>query len=147
MVANTAPGRALELFHAGEPLQAIEAAQALLTASSLDNDQAAEMHHLIGACFHQLGQNDDALKYLLLASRLNPLNPTYYNTYGVVLRKSGRLEAAVRSYEFALKYEPNFADCFYNRGNALAELKRKDEAALEFKQCLRLNPTHNNAHH
>ncbi len=147
MDANVAPGRALELFHTGEPQQAIAAAQELLTASSLDTDQAAEMNHLIGACFHQLGQTDEALKYLLLASRLNPLNPTYYNTYGVVLRKSGRLESAIRSYEFAIKYEPNFADCFYNRGNALAELKRKDEASLEFQQCLRLNPTHNNAHH
>ena len=112
MDANVAPGRALELFHSGEPQQAIAAAQELLTASSLDTDQAAEMNHLIGACFHQLGQTDEALKYLLLASRLNPLNPTYYNTYGVVLRKSGRLESAIRSYEFAIKYEPNFADCF-----------------------------------
>ena len=65
----------------------------------------------------------------------------------MILRKAERLEEAVRSYEMVMQLEPNFADVYYNCGNALNELERKDEAVARFKRCLEINPGHASAHH
>ena len=63
------------------------------------------------------------------------------------MRKRDRLEEAVRSYEVVIKLQPDFADVYYNCGNALNELDRKDEAVARFKRCLEINPGHASAHH
>ena len=43
--------------------------------------------------------------------------------------------------------QPDFADVYYNCGNALNELNRKQDAVDQFKRCLEINPTHASAHH
>ena len=70
---------------------------------------------------------------------LEPTKENYLNTYGVILRKNNRMEQAVRSYELVIKLQPDFADVYYNCGNALNELDRKQEA-VKFKKCLEINP-------
>ena len=77
---------------------------------------------------------------------MNPLK-NYLNTYGVILRKNNRTEQAVRSYELVMRIAPNFADVYYNCGNALNELDRKSEAIQRFKTCLEINPKHASAYH
>ena len=71
---------------------------------------------------------------------LKPTKENYLNTYGVILRKNNRIEQAVRSYELVMNIQPNFADVYYNCGNALNELDRKEEAVERFKRCLEINP-------
>ena len=46
-----------------------------------------------------------------------------------------------------INLKPNFADVYYNCGNALNEIGRKDEAVEKFKRCLEINPEHASAHH
>ena len=64
---------------------------------------------------------------------IEPNKENYLNTYGVILRKNNRIEQAVRSYELVIKLQPDFADVYYNCGNALNELDRKEEAVNRFK--------------
>ena len=40
-----------------------------------------------------------------------------------------------------MQMQPNFADVYYNCGNALNELKRTEET-VRFKRCLEINPSH-----
>ena len=105
------------------------------------------MSHLCGACLYQLKKHDEALPYLQRAIRVGGLNPSYLNTYGVVLRKASKPENAVRAYMKATEIDPNFSDAYYNCGNVLSELNKNEDAESQFKKCLELNPTHNNAHH
>ena len=77
------------------------------------------MHHIKAACFYQMGRLDEAEKQIKNAVFIEPLKENYLNTYGVILRKNNRLEQAVRSYELVIKLQPDFADVFYNCGNAL----------------------------
>jgi Tfp pilus assembly protein PilF len=77
----------------------------------------------------------------------DPVNPSYLNTFGVVLRKLKRAEQAVRAYERVAALQPGFADAYYNCGNALSELKRTEQAAEQFRHCLQHNPRHHSAHH
>ena len=138
--------KALELFHQGLFDQALEKAL-FIAPNSLDPSASAEMYHLAGACYFQLGRHEDAVKHLHLALKLYPDNSVFFNTLGVVLRKSKLLEQSVRAYTIATRLDPTFSDAFYNYGNVLSELKLKEEAVPQFLRCIELNPTHNNAHH
>ena len=135
--------QALEFFHQGLVQNALDRASQLLEIPEFE----AEMSHLVGACFHQLMRHQEALPFLRKAIISNPLQSAYLNTYGVVLRKANCLEQSYRSYDKAIELDSDFSDAFYNRGNVLAELERKDQAADSFRRCLDLNPIHNNAHH
>jgi len=134
---------ALDLYNRGEVSQALELAQAQIR----DPAFGAEMAHLAGACSHQLGDSEAALAALTQAIRLAPDNPTYLNTYGVVLRKHKRAEEAVRSYQRALLLQPQFPDCHYNCGNALQDLDRDSEARHHYALCVQQNPNHYSALH
>jgi len=133
----------LAVYHAGRTQEALERALPLLEYADVE----AEMSHMVGACYYQLGQASKGIKYLQRAIRIAPDNPGYFNTLGVVLRKLAKLEQAVRAYSRVTELESTFADAYYNCGNALSELKRKDEAIAKFSLCLQYNPSHNNAHH
>ena len=101
-------------------------------------------YHIEAACLYETGQ----LKQLKSnTSAKEPTKENYLNTYGVILRKNNRIEEAVRSYKLVMKIRPNFADVYYNCGNALNELDRKEEAVESFNRCLEINPDHASAHH
>ena len=46
-----------------------------------------------------------------------------------------------------MQLQPDFADVYYNCGNALNDLERTEEAVARFKRCLEINPGHASAHH
>ena len=94
---------ALQLFHAGQFQEALDAAQPLLAEAEV----APEMNHLLGACLHSLTRSEEALPYLRKAIALDASNPSYLNTLGVILRKLKRTEQAIRSYERVIALQPD----------------------------------------
>ena len=144
--ANPA-AQALDHFHAGQFEAALTLARQQLAEAKLSRQIKAEMHHLEAACLYQTDQLADAEESIRQAIAIEPVNATYLNTYGVILRKRSRLEQAIRSYEVVMKLQPNFADVYYNCGNALNELEKKEEAIARFERCVQLNPAHASAHH
>ncbi len=44
------------------------------------------------------------------------------------------------AYEQAIRLDPNYAVAYYNKGNALNDLKRNEEAIVAYEQAIRLDP-------
>ena len=126
--------------------KAIELARQQISSLSCSNE-IRQMHHIEAASFYQMGQFEEAEEAIRSAVVLEPSKENYLNTYGVILRKHERTEQAIRSYELVMRLQPNFADVYYNCGNALNDLSRTKEAVARFKRCLELNPKHASAHH
>ena len=146
-VASNPGVQALECFNSCEWSAAIDLARSQIIAPSCSDSIKAEMHHIEAASLYQMGSLNDAEKAIREAVFLEPTKENYLNTYGVILRKNNRTEQAVRSYELVMRIAPNFADVYYNCGNALNELDRKSEAIQRFKTCLEINPKHASAYH
>jgi TPR repeat protein len=62
-------------------------------------------------------------------------------TIGLAFADHGEHGEAVRVYDRALEIAPDSA-CHYNRGNALHELGRGDEAVLAYQAALAIDPTY-----
>jgi hypothetical protein len=65
---------------------------------------------------------------------------------GLVLYDLGRFDAAALAYARALQLRPAFADAAFNRGNALREGLRVNEAIASFDLALELQPDNANIH-
>ena len=97
----------------------------------------AEMHHIEAACYYQSNRLEDAEQAIRRAIAIDPVQrylPQYL--WRDLAQTVSVLEEAVRSYEVVMQLQPNFADVYYNCGNALNELERKKEAVARFKRCL-----------
>ena len=141
------PGaRALETFNAREWITALQFARQQILSPACSNAIKAEMHHIEAACLYEMGELM-RLKKDTNSRLTEPAKENYLNTYGVILRKNKRVAEAVRAYELVINIQPDFADVYYNCGNALNELDRKREAVERFKRCLEINPNHASAHH
>ena len=51
-----------------------------------------------------------------------------------------RYQEALSSYDQAIQIKPNYADAYYNKGNAFLELFRYQEAVSSYDQAIRVNP-------
>ena len=130
------PGfQALERFNARDWSSAIELARRQIVTPTCSDEIKAEMHHIVAACFYEIGKLEAAEKSIRSAVFIEPTKENYLNTYGVILRKNNRLEQAVRSYELVMKLQPNFADVFYNCGNALNELIGRKKQFFDLKDA------------
>src|SRR5262249_32156126 len=65
----------------------------------------------------------------------------FYNR-GNALAKLDRNEAAVASYDAALRIKPNYAEALYNRGNLLRITSRPLEAITSYERALALRSDH-----
>jgi len=101
--------------------------------------------HLLGVIAHQRGQNDEAVRQIDAALRLNPNVAGAYSNRGNALLALGRFKDAVASYDRAIALQPDFAGAFYNRGNALREMDRLGDALASYDRAIALTPDHSDA--
>ncbi|MCC5666283.1 tetratricopeptide repeat protein [Nostoc sp. CHAB 5784] len=59
---------------------------------------------------------------------------------GRLLDSADEFEAAIASYDQALKFKPDYHYAWYNRGNALRNLGRTEEAIASYDQALKFKP-------
>ncbi len=64
---------------------------------------------------------------------------------GALLASRGLDPAAIDEYDQAVAIFPAYSEAFHNRGNALARLGRREQAAESFRACLRFDPGHTGA--
>lgn len=75
----------------------------------------------------------------------------FYNNRGVVQSRKGDHEAALKSYEYALKLNPSYTGNYrihFNIALALLKSRSKDSqerALIHINECLKINPTFNKA--
>ena len=95
-----------------------------------------DCNHFFGVLRFQQGRNDEALRHISAALKIQPSNTAALANYALVLVTLGRLEQALASYDKALAIEPDYVDALLNRGNILLELKRLDEALASYDKAL-----------
>jgi tetratricopeptide (TPR) repeat protein len=86
------------------------------------------------------GDAEDALPHLEVAARLHPDDPTALDQLAKALFKLGRFDAAIPPYAGLARRYPTAAN-HNNLGSALAAAGKLEEAAGEFQQALRLDPS------
>ncbi len=106
----------------------------------------ADALHLLGVIAHQVGRNSIAVDLIGQAITVNGTVVAYYLNRGAALKALGRLDAALASYDAALRIKPDSADVHYNRGTALHDLGRLDDALASYDAALRINPDIVEAH-
>ena len=85
---------------------------------------------------------EDVLQKVTPLISLFPLSPSLYNLQGASYAALQMYNAAITSYERAIKIDPVFADAYLNRGSALQEIGELETAILSFNKTLAINPQH-----
>jgi len=75
-----------------------------------------------------------------------PNNPLLYNLCGRCYAGLKQLHAATKSYEQAIKINPNFAKAHYNLGITLINLGHLTKAIASYKRALKIKPNYALAH-
>ena len=90
---------------------------------------------------HQAGRLVEAEKTYLQILKVQPNHFDSLHLLGVIYHQRGNPAEAVRQIDVALRIDPKAASAHNNRGNALQELKRLDEALASYDRRSRSSPT------
>lgn len=91
------------------------------------------------------GRPDLALPAIHTALGLDRRNPEYHNLLGVVIAETGDYEAAIQSFQRALKFRPFLANAHFNLGKMLNRLGRFDESLAAYGMVRKLEPQRTDA--
>jgi len=132
-----------------------EAIQAFRKATQLDS-LFAKAYEGMGRAYKALGRTKEAEACLNQAAEIylssekeedaegvlneilevNPDTINVYNTLGVLYRKKGEFQTALKQYEKALKIHPDEPNIHYNIGRLHADMKNLEAAKFHFKKAL-----------
>ena len=120
--------RALEIAPAPEELVGLEVGRYLYTQ--------------LGRTYAQVGQLEQAVRFLEQAIALKPAYREAYNELGVAYASLGNLEKAVEIWEELIALHPDFAPAYFNLGRALWRLERRQQARAYWQKGVELAPNH-----
>lgn len=136
-----------------------EAITAFRKATQLDR-LFAKAYEAMGRVYHKLGKSNEAEKYLQKAAdiymsnekmqyaeeilneilEISPDTVNVYNSLGVLHRKKGDLDTALKNYLKAIKVHPDEPYIHYNIGRLYLEKKEIADARDHFKKAVIINP-------
>ena len=76
---------------------------------------------------------------------LKPTDAAVHQNLGVALAQQGKAEGA-RALEEAVRLRPDYTEAFYNLGNVLQGLGRRDQAVEKYREAVRLRPKYGEAY-
>lgn len=120
--------RALEIAPMPEELVGLEVGRYLYTQ--------------MGRTYAQVGQLEQAVRFLEQAIVLKPAYQEAYNELGVAYASLGELEKAVEIWEELIALHPDFAPAYFNLGRALWRLERRQQARAYWQKGVELAPNH-----
>ena len=99
-------------------------------------------HRALGCAYLEAGDLDSAAEALASARALEPGDfwANYY--YGLCAYRLDRFGEAVAAFSVCIGANPNFADCFYNRGLSYLALDQRQNAARDLDRAIALDPDH-----
>ncbi len=116
-------------------------------AIALSPDYAIGLTNL-GIAYFSLGQYDSAAVSLQTALRHDGGQLNAHYTLGLIYNAQGQEhEKALRGFEQVLQSDPDDPLLRYYLGQVKVKLDRGDEGMAEFREAIRLNPTHVSAHY
>jgi tetratricopeptide (TPR) repeat protein len=83
---------------------------------------------------------DEAIRLSQVATRLDASNPLGFNALGYVYYRRGLYQEAIRSYDSALRVNPNAPEVLYNKSIAHMSLQQYDLAQASLNQAIRFRP-------
>src|ERR1044071_2201785 len=89
---------------------------------------------------HQKGQLAEAERLYRKILTRNPQNAEVLHLLGVMEVQRKNFSAGIELIDRAIEIKPHIAAFFSNRGNALNELKRFDEALAAYDRALAIAP-------
>lgn len=85
-------------------------------------------------------KEEDAEGVLSEILAVNPDTVNVYNTLGVLYRKRGDFQTAMKQYEKALKIHPDEPNIHYNIGRLHVDMKNLEAAKFHFRRALTYDP-------
>ena len=101
---------------------------------------------MLGAALVEQERNQEALKILKRALKLNPDDFEIYNTMSSALRRLNKMEEALAGYDMALAIKPDYAEAHNNKGLVFHQLGKIKEAAKCYARALEIKPDYPVAH-
>jgi choline-sulfatase len=89
----------------------------------------------LGEAYRDVARYQDATRVIREALAIDPKPAQYWNSLGTVLGASGQMADAERAFGEAGIREPNNGSYAYNRGLALQQLGRRDEALVQLQRA------------
>jgi arylsulfatase A-like enzyme/Flp pilus assembly protein TadD len=89
----------------------------------------------LGEAYRDVARYQDAVRVIRQALALDPKPAQYWNSLGTVLGASSQMAEAERAFAEATTREPGNGLYAYNRGLALQQLGRRDEALVQIKRA------------
>lgn len=133
-------GCALEAVgNLGEALECYRRAIAL-------EPRLADARYNLGNVHRQLGQVDQAIDCVGEAFRLESTRADWRCNLGDLFAQQLRLDEAVESYVAALKIDAGEARAYEGRASALLLLGRADEAEVDLREAMKLQPDNSRVH-
>lgn len=124
------------LYRSGQKIQAAEAYAAAISA----DPSFASAYRAYIAVRQEERQLEQARRFLSSVAAQAESDPTPLNYVGVVDYLSGRPEEAVKLWQSIIQRHPSFAPAHSNLGAALQHQGKTDQALLEYKLSIELDP-------
>ncbi len=123
----------------------LDEAQRQLSAAAALAPSHPEVLHLQANLDAQHGRYVEAVTALQRAMTQRPNDPLIFNSLGLVLRRTGRLEDATQAFRHALKLDARLAGTWFNLALVHAALSQFDQGIAALRTALQLAPEHHNA--
>ena len=120
--------------------QLLDARDKEVTSNNLNNQEPPKKQ--LQALLNLFNQ-DQIQTTIMEASQLLldfPNSSILYNIIGAANRGLGNLDEAMKAYEKAISIKPDYAEAFYNMGNALKDQGKLKEAMEAFNKAISIKP-------
>ncbi len=97
--------------------------------------------HLLGICYSQQGQHQEALQYISKAIQ-QQTHPMYYHNLGRVYLQMNNLQQALGCFRMATNFAPHSAESWFMLANTLKKMGRFKEAQQKYKKAINADPKH-----
>ena len=122
----------------GQMQQAVEQYRAAISLTS-DPGLLAQTYANMGAAQRELGEDEDAHDSFERSLRLNPNQFNAWLGLGLLARKQGQVDEAIRDLSRSLELQPT-AEAYFELGHTLEQTGRASEALDAYDRALKLAP-------
>ena len=113
--------------------------------STVQEPPQAQTQALIN--LYSQGQLQRALQEAETLAQKFPQSAILLNIKGAVLRDLGQFDASVEAYNKSLAIKPDYAEAYYNMGNAIKVQGKLEEAIKAYNKALAIKPDYAEAHY
>ena len=111
------------------------------TLQALEDDPAyATAYNQLGYLYSRVREYDKAIEAMEKYVKLLPNEPNPHDSYGEMLRLSGRFEDALEQYHIALKIDPTFYISQKELGETYAVMGQEERARAEYARAIQEAP-------